>query len=417
MGFERENGAVRKRRTELAAAYIALSVLGIPLWLTTLSMFGYAAGIAAILGLVVGLGATGLAWQRAWRRLTGRITADERGLFVDGKQVVARAKMNRAYVRRADGQTYLRLAPPGVFGRPIDVEVRGEAEAQEILAALRLDAQSSVVEHVFTDGTAKSDRQKLFVIAGFFLTMMIMSLALVFKPVLPGMALAVKAIGLFFTLFTSASALFLLYSRRVSISVGADGLHVRQVAHTPRFIAFRDLDRVTLSDEEVTLHLRDRTTIAVHNLSEKRADLGDDRDGEAAGLVARIRDAHAAYRAAPPTTAPALDRGSRTTEEWIQHARDVREDAATYRAGVVPDEQLWRIVEDASASAAERAGAALALRHDLDDKGRERLRIAAEACAEKRLRVALETASSDDDAALADALEPLAGVRRMSVSR
>lgn len=130
------------------------------------------------------------------------------------------------------------------------------------------------------------------------------------------------------------------------------------------------------------------------HVTETRADLGYDREGEAAGLVARIREAHAAYRASPATTATALDRGGRTTAEWMAHARGLREDAATYREAKLPDEQLWSIVEDASASATERAGAALALRSDLNDTGRKRLRVAAEACAEKRLRVALESATS-----------------------
>ena len=100
-------------------------------------------------------------------------------------------------------------------------------------------------------------------------------------------------------------------------------------------------------------------------------------------------------------------RGGRSASKWMNDARKMREDAASYRAAVLPDEELWRIVEDASASASERVGAALALRHGIDDAGRTRLRLAAEACAENRLRVALETATLDDDEALEHALEPL----------
>jgi hypothetical protein len=63
----------------------------------------------------------------------------------------------------------------------------------------------------------------------------------------------------------------------------------------------------------------------------------------------------------------------------------------------MPADVLWRVAEDAFASADARAGAAMALRAALDDHGRTRLRVAADACATPELRAALEAIASDED--------------------
>ncbi|MGO8998137.1 MAG: hypothetical protein ACLQVI_32865, partial [Polyangiaceae bacterium] len=51
-----------------------------------------------------------------------------------------------------------------------------------------------------------------------------------------------------------------------------------------------------------------------------------------------------------------------------------------------------------------RAAAAVALGPQLDDEGRQRLRVAVDAVADERLRVAIDAAASADDAALEEAL-------------
>ena len=64
-----------------------------------------------------------------------------------------------------------------------------------------------------------------------------------------------------------------------------------------------------------------------------------------------------------------------------------------YRAATVPTETLWSVALDPAAKEELRIGASLALRGALDDDGRERLRVAAEASASPRLRVVLEAAT------------------------
>src|SRR5262249_62187220 len=76
------------------------------------------------------------------------------------------------------------------------------------------------------------------------------------------------------------------------------------------------------------------------------------------------------------------------------HARD---GAAGLRSAAVPDEELWRVIEDPTAPMDARAGAAAAIGRDLDEAGRTRLRVAAAACAAPKLRVALSAVADEEE--------------------
>jgi hypothetical protein len=82
----------------------------------------------------------------------------------------------------------------------------------------------------------------------------------------------------------------------------------------------------------------------------------------------------------------------RSAGQWMKDLRALF-CGSNYRAPVLPPDQLWRIAEDPAAEPAKRAGAAFVLRRTLDDEGRARLRVAAEASAAPRVRVALLAAS------------------------
>ncbi len=414
--FERNESVVRRRSIGLFGLYVAYAVSAIvPVVLLITSKLPMGVGPAGLVAYVAGLLGLAWLWQKTWVRSHGRVTADRRGVYVNGKCVAKREGMRHAYVVTSDAKTYLRLVRGGAHP-PIDVEVNDDAEAQRLLAALRFDAQSSVAEYRFFEGTPRSDRRKLAIVGVAFLVTISCALGLFFKSVTASNELIVRLGGVIMYLLSSFGAAVAMQSREMKVSVGADGIRIRQLARGTRFIPFRELASASLTDKTVTLKLADGTDVQFHHLAEGRSDLGYDREREGAGLVARIEQALAAYRAAPAAAANALKRGGRTPSKWMDDARKMREEAANYRIAVMPDEELWRIVEDASASATERAGAALALRHHIDDHGRKRLRLAAEACAENQLRIALETATEEDDAALTLALEPLADApaRRMS---
>jgi len=165
------------------------------------------------------------------------------------------------------------------------------------------------------------------------------------------------------------------------------------------------VERSVMSAVRITLHDGQCIDVGV-GVGETRERFGADVrlegqfgvfDREAHRILRAIRER---MREGPDTTgttdtgAGLFGRGALSVREWMQHIGTLR--GGNYRALHVPDEALWRVVEDPSARADERAGAALALRDGLDDDGRARLRIAASACDSTRLRVAMEAVIDDE---------------------
>ncbi len=111
----------------------------------------------------------------------------------------------------------------------------------------------------------------------------------------------------------------------------------------------------------------------------------------------RKREAHA-------DAAALLARSGRPTREWIRELAKPRAESA-YRGGLTSTEVLLRIVDDPGADPTARAGAVLAMRGKLDDEGKARVRVAAEASASPRVRVAIEAALNEDEEAVAAAID------------
>jgi hypothetical protein len=124
-------------------------------------------------------------------------------------------------------------------------------------------------------------------------------------------------------------------------------------------------------------------------------------------ILARIREAWQTHRARGPgaDVATIVARGTRSLEEWKKALATLESADAGYRQAALREEDLWRVVEDPRASEDARAAAALLLRKGLDEPGKARVRVAAEATASPKLRVALEASISDDDAAALAALD------------
>jgi len=183
------------------------------------------------------------------------------------------------------------------------------------------------------------------------------------------------------------------------VTVGSDGVRITRPFGKEVFIAYGDVARA----EACTYWLRPSILIALRSgvtlqLAWQNRGLRD-RTVERDELVRRLDAEARAPRASPP--AAALFARSGPVGDWIRRVRSLPRDAS-YR-GVTPD-MLWALVESPAAEPTARAGAAAALAESLDDEGRVRLRVAAEACAEPRLRVALEAAADDDDDVLTEAL-------------
>ncbi|MDB4994646.1 MAG: hypothetical protein JWM74_2078, partial [Myxococcaceae bacterium] len=102
-----------------------------------------------------------------------------------------------------------------------------------------------------------------------------------------------------------------------------------------------------------------------------------------------------------------LARGERSLDAWIRDLQQLTRREG-YRDAAVPPAKLLDVVEDASASPALRAAAAIALRAHGDPAALTRVRAAAFLSASPQVRVALEAAASDvDEVELASTLDEL----------
>ena len=93
----------------------------------------------------------------------------------------------------------------------------------------------------------------------------------------------------------------------------------------------------------------------------------------------------------------ALGRGARSADEWLSSLRGLGKGATDYRTGVLPVEELRRVVGDPAAASDVRVGAAVALRVAEGASGVERIRVAADATAAPELRGVLEDIAAETD--------------------
>jgi hypothetical protein len=198
------------------------------------------------------------------------------------------------------------------------------------------------------------------------------------------------------------------------VSVGADGVRIRHLLQRARFVRFSAIEEASIDGRDIKLRVAGGAEIVMHHPPGRtgKVALFADRADEGEKLVERITTQVEAHRASIADDPAVFARSGRETERWVRDVVSAADVNASYRTPAVPPDELWRIVEDATAPATARAGAAVALRGGLDDEGKERLRATADACAAPRLRVALETVASGsgsgaDEEELRGALEVL----------
>lgn len=188
-----------------------------------------------------------------------------------------------------------------------------------------------------------------------------------------------------------------------TITVGHDGVLVASLVRR-RFYPLAALASVRETSWGVLLTLQSGREVEIRTEHNENVKTSQRRAALAACIERRRAELALNEQPAPATL---LARGGRDVTEWLRALHALRNgEAGAYRAAAIPEEVLWRTVEDPASDPTVRAGAAVALRDSLDDAGRVRLRVAAAASASPRLRVALEkVASPTDEAELACALE------------
>lgn len=196
------------------------------------------------------------------------------------------------------------------------------------------------------------------------------------------------------------------------ITIGADGVVIARLFRE-RFYPHDRIADLEVAPQEVTLILTDGSRVAA-----KARHLPE---AQQKALQIRFEQARRVWSAgdAGGAALSRLDRNGRSGADWREALRAVLAKAAVYRGRALTREDLLAVLESPSAPADRRIGAAVALADAGDADDRTRIRVAADACADPRLRVALEHAAegSLDDAALEEAAADEARERETVTSR
>ena len=321
------------------------------------------------------------------RERTVMVRASRGTLAIDGR--VRFRKIDSAYLQPRDG------LPPTVrisdgFGA-IDVAMGDEASALELLRALGTDPAQSVARFRVYEGIFANKKAQTAV------TMLVGIGAVNALSVFPS---SIKGIG-FFVL----AALTIVNARRSTVLVGPDGILVVSPWRLVRkFISFADVASADASSWGVTLTMKSGKTVELRTTASEKS-----KDETRDALIARVNAGIAALAARGPSVdaAALVARGGRDVREWMNALAAIANPTATYRAPMVPVESFWRVLEDPAADPTARVGAAVALRKQLDDEGRARVRVVAENSAHPKVRVALDALAADRDEELVAALGEL----------
>lgn len=280
----------------------------------------------------------------------------------------------------------------------IDLTVRDEAEGRELLRALGFDASQTVVRfRALASAAAEHWRAASFAVRALPLVAALLVIGARSVPHGSWLFLAVLALAVLPTLIPTW------------VEVGADGVLVRWIG-MKRFIGASTIAGVSTFEEVrggarrfgVRLALDGGKTVSLpmHNR---------ESNDDASALAERVRETiEACKRGDAESSAALLDRGERSIGEWVRRLKSVGAGAsATLRTAAVDTERLWSLLESPNAAPKDRAAAAVALSTTEQDGAKARIRVAASAVAEPRLRVAMEAASNDDEAELEEALSQL----------
>jgi hypothetical protein len=197
--------------------------------------------------------------------------------------------------------------------------------------------------------------------------------------------------------------------------IGSDGVLARSRFGADRYVPYDDVATVGADGRTLTVVPRSGAPLTLKCADDARASARPVVGSRS--LARRILQAKAAAREAGSDAPVALVRGTRDVAEWAQALRGLDDRVATYRVAAVPREQLWSALEDVRQPAEIRAAAAAALAPGLADEEKTRLRVAADACASPKLRVAFKAAEARDDATLAEVLAEVDAESRARAAR
>jgi hypothetical protein len=377
--FESRVVTVRRRAAllapTLAGAFLSLAgSLGHLRWLTMCASLVQIAGAASLI----------LFLRNAWpSRKACRLRADARGISLDGSLAVPRGSILSGHAQPGPEPVVRILRRRSRF--PLDLRMDGPDDVRGVLEALGLDVGSATARF----GAIYGGMRRQMFAAGLFGLLLSVAIATVFATVL---VTHHAASSLLLVLVPPLLALGALLRSQTRVTVGVDGLLVSRLG-AKQFVPYADVEALTPEKNDLVISIRGRRPLRLG--FGLRSVIGEEFSRDA--LIQRVSEARAARapsdQVGEATVAALLARGERAPREWLDGIRALARDPS-YRKAELSAEHLWRIVEDPGTEATSRAGAAAALVPSLDEAGRGRLRVAAEACASPRLRVALQAAAA-----------------------
>ncbi len=320
------------------------------------------------------------------------VTFDDTGVYAGGQRLADRSEIEEGSVQPRLAGTVVRLGRGG-WRAAVDLRMKDLADGRALVTSLGLDPSHRAMSFRAVSQIAVRKRFLPWIAAAAVLVILLAA------HVVPPVGAAA-----FVPLYVSFIGAMMMPTW---VDVGADGVLVRWLGRR-QFIPIATIKDVVQLPGIVRLTHHDGTStdLVLAMGSHKKNPL---QVAYAATLTERLMEAMSAARSGVEGAAEALvlERRDRPVDAWIRELRSSLVHDPRFREAPVLPERLWRLVEDPSVAASQRAAAAVALAPSLDESGRKRLRVAGAASVAPKLRVALDAAVGDDDAALAEALGEL----------
>ncbi|MBX3192313.1 MAG: hypothetical protein KF819_35310 [Labilithrix sp.] len=370
------------------------------------------AGLAYIMGTLGFLPACAWLGYHAPRRREITIRVDRRGLSAQRRGRDLGLLRDRASLRRGgavampDGRYRVDLHTR--VGPRLRLEVEGQREARELLAALGLDRR---------EGTSRFHLRWHPPVQGF---------AVVGAVVVGVFALMLVGLGPLWVIGgLVAAGLMPLVDRvlfRVDLTVGIDGLEILRGSGARRFVPHARIVRVEEigapqgwpGAEIVSPGFRvvlDDGAILAFDTRDERFRTGVWKTDP---IFEGTRDAWTRARASSAqASAVTLLRGDRSTREWVLALREIgsRDAQIGYRVSAIDERTLFDVVTDAQASSELRVAAAVALGAQAEHA--PKLRVMADDLAEPMVRrIAIRAATASSDADLEEEIDAVLPSRR-----
>jgi hypothetical protein len=262
-------------------------------------------------------------------------------------------------------------------------------QASELLALVGADAKATAIQVASADaGTRGCAAGCLYGMALFGLPLLSV-FAGALAAFITGESKAVVALSIS-GMFTAVASVVVWHAARLlptaTVTIGSDGVRVKRSFWPMRFVPFEDLDVAICSGPDLVLATQKR-----------RFRIGCQNFAAADAIAVRIEHMRRMrLQDGRGLDLSMLERGERSPDDWCTHVASLAERGANYREQAFERSDLLAVVENPNITPERRVGAALAVAARAADNERQRLRIAAEACAHPRLRVALARAAQGE---------------------